>query len=111
MSCWTISPCTGPSRSRSGSRTLGARWRLHFAPTSSSWLNLVGSSFSQLTNRRLKKGAFSSVHQLEDEIGIWSEGQNEDPKPFIWKKPAGEIIAKVKRGRVKLAFVNSQTDH
>jgi transposase len=88
-----------------------ARWHLHFTPTSSSWLNLVESWFSQLTNRRLKKGTFNSVAQLEDEIGLWTEGWNEDPQPFIWKKPADEIIAKVQRGRSKLASVNSQTDH
>jgi transposase len=88
-----------------------ARWHLHFTPTSSSWLNLVESWFSQLTNRRLKKGAFNSVQHLEDEIGIWAEGWNEDPKPFIWKKPADEIIAKVQRGRSRLASVNSATDH
>jgi len=88
-----------------------ARWHLHFTPTSSSWLNLVESWFSQLTNRRLKKGTFSSVAQLEDAIGIWTEGWNEDPEPFIWKKPADEIITKVKRGRTKLALVNSETDH
>ena len=87
------------------------RWHLHFTPTSSSWLNLVESFFSQLTNRRLKKGAFNSVAHLEDEIGIWAEGWNEDPKPFIWKKPADEIIEKVQRGRSKLASIKSATDH
>lgn len=88
-----------------------ARWHLHFTPTSSSWLNLVESWFAQLTNRRLKKGTFTSVDQLEEAIGIWTEGWNEDPQPFIWKKPADEIIAKVQRGRLKLASINSQTDH
>ena len=88
-----------------------ARWHLHFTPTNSSWLNLVESWFSQLTNRRLKKGAFSSVAQLKDAIGIWTEHWNEDPQPFIWKKPADEIIAKAKRGRARLASVKSATDH
>ena len=88
-----------------------ARWHLHFTPTSSSWLNLVESWFGQLTNRRLKKGTFSSVAQLQDAIGVWTGSWNEDPQPFIWKKAADEIIAKVQRGRSKLALVNSQTDH
>ncbi|MGD0220129.1 MAG: IS630 family transposase [Acidimicrobiales bacterium] len=88
-----------------------ARWHLHFTPTSSSWLNLVEGWFAQLTNRRLRKGAFSSVQHLENEIGIWAEGWNEDPKPFIWKKPAKEIITKVRRGRSTLSLVNSKTDH
>ncbi len=88
-----------------------ARWHLHFTPTSSSWLNLDESWFAQLTNRRLKKGTFTSVNQFEDAIGTWTEGWNEDPQPFIWKKPADEIIAKVQRGRSKLASINSRTDH
>jgi hypothetical protein len=46
-----------------------------------------------------------------DEIGIWAEGWDEDPKSFIWKKPADEIIAKVQRGRSKLASIKSATDH
>ena len=88
-----------------------ARWHLHFTPTSSSWLNLVEGWFAQLTNRRLKKGAFNSVRHLEDEIGTWAESWNENPQPFIWKKPAAEIIAKVKRGRSQLASIKSATDH
>jgi transposase len=106
----------GATRRNNGSgahsrSTKRARWHLHFTPTSSSWLNLVESWFSQLTNHRLKKGAFNSVAQLEDEIGIWTECWNEDPKPFIWKKAADEIIAKVQRGRSKLASIKSATDH
>jgi hypothetical protein len=59
----------------------------------------------------LKKGTFTSVDQLEEAIGIWTESWNEDPQPFIWKKPANEIIAKVQRGRSKLASINSETHH
>jgi len=47
----------------------------------------------------------------EDAIGIWTEGWNEDPKPFIRKKLADEIIVKVQRGRLTLTSINSQTDH
>ena len=88
-----------------------ARWHLHFTPTSSSWLNLVEGWFSQLTSRRLKKGTFSSVDQLKAAIELWTEHWNDDPKPFIWKQPAEEIIEKVKRGRAALASVKSATDH
>jgi transposase len=88
-----------------------ARWHLHFTPTSSSWLNLVESWFSILTERRLRRGAFSSVGHLVVEIETWAEHWNDDPKPFVWKKPAEEIIAKVKRGRAALASVKSATHH
>jgi transposase len=65
-----------------------ARWHLHFTPTSSSWLNLVEGWFSQITARRLKEGTFNSIKQLEEAIGLWAEHWNDDPKPFMWKKPA-----------------------
>jgi transposase len=88
-----------------------ARWHLHFTPTSSSWLNLVESWFAQLTNRQLKKGTFSSVTQLQEEINRWAKHWNENPTPFVWKKTADEIIAKVSRGRSALASIKSATDH
>ena len=71
----------------------GATWHVYFPPTSSSWLNLVESWSSQLTNRRLKKGTFTSVDQLEETVGSWTDGWNDDPQPFIWKKSADEIVA------------------
>jgi len=36
---------------------------------------------------------------------------NRDPKPFVWKAPADDIIAKVQRGRDTLRQIKSQTDH
>ena len=58
-----------------------------------------------------EEGTSRSVDHLEEEIGTWAEHWNDDPKPFVWKKPADDIIAKVKRGRTALASVISATDH
>jgi transposase len=88
-----------------------SRWHLHFTPTSSSWLNLVEGWFKQLTERRLKKGTFSSIDQLQEAIELWAQHWNENPKPFIWKKSAEDIITKVQRGRAALASVKSATRH
>jgi transposase len=89
-----------------------ARWHLHFTPTSSSWLNLVEGWFAQLTNRRLRHGSFDSVAALTDAINWWASHWNDDPKPFVWHKPAREIIAKVRRGRAALTHpVKSATHH
>ena len=88
------------------------RWHLHFIPTSSSWLNLVERWFAELTNKRLKHGVFTSVPMLETEIELWAENWNYDPKPFVWHKPAEEIIAKISRGRASLDHATkSATDH
>ncbi len=89
-----------------------ARWHLHFTPTSSSWLNLVEGWFKLLTERRLRRGTFTSVADLEEAIDIWVAHWNDDPTPFIWKKTADDILAKVRRGRATLTHqINSATDH
>ena len=89
-----------------------ARWHLHFTPTSSSWLNLVEGWFKLITARCLRRGTFHSVGQLVDAIEHWTEHYNDDPNPFIWKKTADEILAKVQRGRAALTHqINSATDH
>jgi len=88
-----------------------ARWHLHFTPTSSSWLNLVERWFKELTERRLRRGVFTSVGDLIDAIELWAEHWNDDPKPFIWHKSAEEIITKVRRGRAALTQAKSATRH
>jgi transposase len=87
------------------------RWHLHFTPTSSSWLNLIERWFKELTDRRLRRGVFTSVADLTAAITTWAQHWNTDPKPFIWKATAEEIIAKVQRGRATLCQIKTQTDH
>jgi transposase len=82
--------------------TRRARWHLHFIPTSSSWLNLIERWFKELTDRRLRRGAFTSVLDLVDAIEIWTGHWNDDPRPFVWHKATEEIIEKVRRGRTTL---------
>jgi transposase len=88
-----------------------ARWHLHFTPTSSSWLNLVEGWFNLLTQRRLRRGTFSSVDVLVEGIETWAEHWNDDPQPFVWTKPAKEIITKIKRGRAALTTVTKSATH
>ena len=73
------------------------RWVFHFTPTSGSWLNAVESFFSALTRRRLKRGVFHSIADLQAAINRYIEEHNDDPKPFIWTKSAGKIIDKLNR--------------
>lgn len=87
------------------------RWHLHFTPTSSSWTNLVERWFKELTDKRLRRGVFTSVADLTKAITLWADHWNSDPKPFVWKAPAEDIIAKVSRGREALRQLKSQTDH
>jgi len=86
-----------------------ARWHLHFIPTSSSWLNLVERWFKELTDRMLRRNAFSSVPTLIAAIEPWAEHWNDDPKPFVWHAQADGIIEKVRRGRQTLTRIKSAT--
>ena len=88
-----------------------ARWHLHFTPTSSSWLNLVERWFKELTDRRLRRGTFTSVPDLIEAITTWTEHGNADPKPFVWHAAAADILTKVRRGRTTLSQVKSKTKH
>jgi transposase len=81
------------------------RFHLHFTPTSSSWLNLVERWFRDITTNRIRRGSFGSVGVLIEAIEEYIAHNKENPRPFIWTKTAGEIIAKVRRGRVALEAV------
>jgi len=75
------------------------RFHRHFTPTSSSWLNIIERFFSDLTNKAIRRGVFTSVRQLEEAITAFLDAHNEDPKVFLWRKDADTILAKVARAR------------
>ena len=60
------------------------RWTFHFTPTSASWLNAVEGFFAKLTKRRLKRGVFLSVVDLQAAINRFVVEHNVEPKPFTW---------------------------
>jgi transposase len=82
------------------------RWQFHFTPTSCSWLNAVEGFFAKLSKRRLKRGAFHSVVELQAAINRFVTEHNEKPKPFLWTKDPDRIIAAVKRGRQMLESIH-----
>ena len=79
------------------------RYRVHFTPTSASWLNLVERFFSTLSEKWIKRGAHTSVKDLEKSIHEYLDQHNKDPKPFVWRKTADAIIDAVGRAAGKLA--------
>ena len=82
------------------------RWTFHFTPTSASWLNAVEGFFSTLTRRRLKRGVFHSVADLQAAINRFLAETNSDPKPFVWTANPKRVIAAVKRGKEKLESIH-----
>src|ERR1700726_2224482 len=78
------------------------RWTFHFTPTSASWLNAVEGFFAKLTRRRLKRGVFRSVVDLQVAINRFVAETNADPKPFVWTADPKRVLAAVKRGKQAL---------
>ena len=81
------------------------RFRMHFTPTSSSWLNVIENFFGQLTGKRLRRGAFRSVPQLIEAIMQYVKAHNDDPTPIVWTATVASILAKVGRAKVALNSV------
>lgn len=74
----------------------------HFVPTSSSWLNLVERWFGELTSKRVRRGSFISVEDLQKAIADFLDVWNEDPKPFVWTATVESIQQKLSRCRQTL---------
>jgi len=82
------------------------RFVFHFVPTSCSWLNAVEGFFAKLSKRRLKRGVFRSVHELQIAINRFVAATNNMPKPFTWTADPDKIIAAVRRGHQVLDSVH-----
>jgi len=82
------------------------RWTFHFTPTSASWLNAIEGFFAKLTKRRLKRGVFRSILELQAAINRFLTETNTDPRPFRWTKDPDKIIAAVKRGHQVLDSIH-----
>jgi hypothetical protein len=70
----------------------------HFTPTSASWINAVEGFFSTLTRRRLKRGVFRSIADLQAAINRYVADHNHDPRPFTWTADPQRVLAAVRRG-------------
>jgi transposase len=79
------------------------RWTFHFTPTAGSWLNAVETFFSALTRKRIRRGSFHSIVDLQAAIKRYLAEHNAEPKPFVWTASAASILAKL--GRLPAASV------
>jgi transposase len=78
------------------------RFHMHFTPTASSWLNLVERWFREITDKRIRRGTFNNVKQLQQAITNYIDQHNEEPKAFKWTAKAETILQKVRRARAVL---------
>jgi transposase len=73
------------------------RYRIHFTPTSASWINQVERWFAEITEKRIRRGSFEGVRSLEKAIHEYLDHHNQNPKPFVWTADADLILGKVQR--------------
>jgi transposase len=78
------------------------RFHVHFIPTSCSWLNVIERWFAEITNKRIRRGAFRSVQQLVRAIEDYVDHYNDNPQGYKWTKSAAEILKKVTRAKAAL---------
>ena len=78
------------------------RFHMHFTPTSSSWPLLVERWFRELTQKRLRRGTFKSVRQLQQAIFEYVDYHNDTAQAAPRKALPHEILAKVRRDRAVL---------
>jgi transposase len=83
------------------------RFHVHFIPTASSWLNLVERFFAEITGKRIRRGSFTSVADLEEAIDDYLLRHNASAKPYVWTKTADEILDKERRALDKLEAIKS----
>ncbi len=69
------------------------RIRLHFTPTSGSWLNLVEVFFGIITRQAIRRGTFRSVRDLIDAIRRFIDAWNDRCHPFVWTKSPDEVLS------------------
>ena len=68
------------------------RWRVYFA---------------KLTKRRLKRGVFRSVFDLQCAINAFVKENNNDLKSFKWTADPDKIIAAANRGHQELESLHN----
>jgi transposase len=81
------------------------RIKVHFTPTSGSWLNLVEVWFGIIERQAIHRGTYASVKDLNAKIRAFIDGWNDRCHPFVWTKTADEILTKANRQ------ANSETAH
>lgn len=73
------------------------RYQMHYTPTYSSWLNQVERWFGIITQRAIRRGSFTSVHDLVQKIDVFVQRYNRSSRPFVWTATADSILQKIAR--------------
>ena len=75
------------------------RFHIHFIPTSSFWMRLVGGFFADITQECVQARSFRSVPQLTRAITVHMAARNEQPQPSRWEAEGAEMLVNIQRAR------------
>jgi transposase len=87
------------------------RFRVHFTPTGATWINQVERWFSNLTEKRIRRGTFRSVTELMRAIDEYVEVYHENPRPFLWTAQPDQILTKVAKAARNISTDPLDTPH
>jgi putative transposase len=73
------------------------RFKIHYTPTYSSWLNQVEIWFNIVTQKAIRRGTFRSVPDLVTKVDRYVKNSNRNPAPFAWSATADSILEKINR--------------
>jgi hypothetical protein len=70
-------------------------------------LNLVERWLGELTSKRIRRGSFGSVEDLQKAIEEFLAAWNQNPKPFAWTATVQSIVEKLSRCRQTLEKIQA----
>jgi hypothetical protein len=66
---------------------------------------MVERFFAEITRKRIRRGVFKSLTDLEVAIYKYLAEHNQRSKPFVWTATTNDILAKVEKAREALNAV------
>jgi transposase len=76
--------------------------QFHFTPVGSSWINQIETWFGIITRQSIRRGTFTTVNVLINQIRDYITHWNTNPKLFTWTATADEILAKVRLVQINI---------
>ena len=73
------------------------RRQIRMRSISTSRLNVVEGFFAKLSQRRLRRGVFGSLVEVQAAIKRFIAETNTNPKPFVWTADPDRIIQAARR--------------
>ena len=61
--------------------------------------NVIDEEITAITRQAIRRGTFTSVKDLIAAIGQFIDGWNERCHPFIWTKPADQLLDHCRPGK------------